>query len=140
MVLIENDVIFAYMNENDEKHRIAEKIFHKLQEGRLKLDISGVTLLEIELIYKSQKLEDRLLEVISALLSLPNVGFIPITPEIVITSVKLRQELGLSFFDSHYAATALYLDGKIISFRARRAYDSIPGLERIDPVDESESD
>ncbi|MDK2383914.1 MAG: hypothetical protein QI199_03770, partial [Candidatus Korarchaeota archaeon] len=63
MVLIENDVIFAYMNENDEKHRIAEKIFHKLQEGRLKLDISGVTLLEIELIYKSQKLEDRLLEV-----------------------------------------------------------------------------
>ncbi len=131
MVLIENDVIFAYMNENDENHHIAEKIFHKLKEGKLKLDISGVTLLEMELIYRSQRVEDRLLEVMSALLSLPNVSFIPLIPEIVITSVRLRQEFGLSFFDSHYAATALYLDGKIVSFDS--TYDNVPGLERIDP-------
>ncbi len=132
MVLMENDVIFAYMNENDENHQVAEKIFQALKKGKLKLDISGVTLLEMELIYKSQKLEERLLEVMSALLSLPNVNFIPLTPEIVITSVRLRQEFGLSFFDSHYTATALYLDGKIISFD--KAYEDVPGLERIDPT------
>ena len=132
MVLMENDVIFAYMNENDENHQVAEKIFQALKKGKLKLDISGVTLLEMELIYKSQKLEERLLEVMSALLSLPNVNFIPLTPEIVITSVRLRQEFGLSFFDSHYTATALYLDGKIISFD--KAYEDVPGLERIDPA------
>ncbi len=129
---MENDVTFAYMNENDENHRVAEKIFQALKKGKLKLDISGVTLLEMELIYKSQRLEDRLLEVMSALLSLPNVNFIPLTPEIVITSVRLRQEFGLSFFDSHYAATAIYLDGKIISFD--KAYEGVPGLERIDPA------
>jgi len=132
VVLMENDVIFAYMNENDENHQVAEKIFQALKKGKLKLDISGVTLLEMELIYKSQKLEERLLEVMSALLSLPNVNFIPLTPEIVITSVRLRQEFGLSFFDSHYTATALYLDGKIISFD--KAYEDVPGLERIDPT------
>ena len=129
---MENDVIFAYMNENDENHRVAEKIFQALKKDKLKLDISGVTLLEMEHIYKSQRLEDRLLEVMSALLSLPNVNFIPLIPEIVITSVRLRQEFGLSFFDSHYAATALYLDGKIISFD--KAYEGVPGLERIDPA------
>jgi len=108
VVLIENNVIFAHMNENDENHQVAERIFHKLKKGNLKLDISGVTLLELEFIYKSQKLEEELLKVMSALLSLPNVGFISLTPEIVITSVRLRQEFGLSFFDSHYATTALF--------------------------------
>ncbi len=131
MVLMENDVIFAYMNENDENHGVAKTIFRKLKEGELKLDISGITLLEMELIFKSQRMEDKLLEVMSALLSLPNVSFTPLTPEIVITSVGLRQEFGLSFFDSHYAATALYLDGKILSFDG--AYDRVPGLVRIDP-------
>lgn len=48
-----------------------------------------------------------------------------------VASVYLRQTLGLSFFDSHYAATALNLDGKIISFD--RAYDRVPGLTRIEP-------
>ncbi|MCD6244519.1 MAG: type II toxin-antitoxin system VapC family toxin [Candidatus Korarchaeota archaeon] len=131
MTLMENDVIFAYMNESDENHQAAVKIFQKLREGKLRVDISGITLLEMELIYRSQRRESELLKVMSALLSLPNVGFIPLTPEIVITSIRLREKIGLSFFDSHYAATALYLDGRIISFD--EAYDKVPGLVRMDP-------
>ncbi len=131
MTLMENDVIFAYMNEKDENHQAAVKVFQKLREGKLRIDISGVTLLEMELIYRSQRRESELLRVMSALLSLPNAGFIPLTPEIVITSIRLREKIGLSFFDSHYAATALYLDGQIISFD--EAYDRVPGLVRIDP-------
>ena len=130
MTLMENDVIFAYMNESDENHQAAVKIFQKLREGKLRVDISGITLLEMELIYRSQRRESELLKVMSALLSLPNVGFIPLTPEIVITSIRLREKIGLSFFDSHYAATALYLDGRIISFD--EAYDKVPGLVRMD--------
>ena len=131
MTLMENDVIFAYMNESDENHQAAVKIFQKLREGKLRVDISGITLLEMELIYRSQRRESELLKVMSALLSLPNVGFIPLTPEIVITSIRLREKIGLSFFDSHHAATALYLDGRIISFD--EAYDKVPGLVRMDP-------
>ena len=130
MTLMENDVIFAYMNESDENHQAAVKIFQKLREGKLRVDISGITLLEMELIYRSQRRESELLKVMSALLSLPNVGFIPLTPEIIITSIRLREKIGLSFFDSHYAATALYLDGRIISFD--EAYDKVPGLVRMD--------
>ncbi len=131
MVLMENDVIFAYMNEEDRNHDAAVRVFEKLRNGELKVDLSGITLLEMELIYRTQRREPELLRIMAALLTLPNVNFVPLTPEIVITSVRLRERVGLSFFDSHYAATALYLDGKVISFD--EAYDRVPGLVRVDP-------
>ena len=116
MTLLENDVIFAYMNEEDPNHRLAARVFDGLRSGRVSVEISGITLLEMELIYRSRGRESELLRTMAALLSLPNVKFIPLTPEIVITSVRLREKFGLSFFDSHHAAAALYLDGRIISF------------------------
>lgn len=131
MVLMENDVIFAFMNEKDRNHDTAVRVFEKLKNGELKVDLSGITLLEMELIYRTQGRESELLRIMAALLTLPNVNFVPLTPEIVITSIRLRERVGLSFFDSHYAATALYLDGKVISFD--EAYDKVPGLIRIDP-------
>ncbi len=131
MVLMENDVIFAYMNEEDRNHYAAVRVFDKLRNGELKVDLSGITLLEMELIYRTQGRESELLRIMSALLTLPNVNFVPLTPEIIITSVRLRERVGLSFFDSHYAATALYLNGKVISFD--EAYGKVPGIARIDP-------
>ncbi|MEM2294070.1 MAG: PIN domain-containing protein, partial [Nitrososphaerota archaeon] len=62
---------------------------------------------------------------------LPHVEYVPLTPDTAVTSVYLRQTLNLSFFDSHYAATALSLDRKIISFD--KVYDKVPGLMRIKP-------
>ena len=131
MPLLENDIIFAYLNQYDPNHKTAEKIFQKLQNGQIKVEISSVSLIEMELIYRSEKIEHKLLEHLAALATLPNVEYIPLTPDIAVASVYLRQNLNLTFFDSHYAATALNLDGKIISFD--KAYDKIPGLTRIKP-------
>jgi predicted nucleic acid-binding protein len=86
----------------------------------------------MELIYRSEGKEDILLEHISAIAAMPNVVFPPFTPSVALTSIHLRKEIGLSFFDSHYAAAALNLDGKIMSFDAD--YDKVEGLERIEPV------
>ncbi len=85
----------------------------------------------MELIYKSEKIEDKLLEHLAALAALPNVEYIALTPDVAVASVYLRQTLNLKFFDSHYAATALNTDRKIISFD--QAYDKVPGLTRIKP-------
>lgn len=49
----------------------------------------------------------------------------------VLTATALRQDHDISFFDSHYAATAILLDEKIIS--TDRIYHSIPGLIVFDP-------
>jgi len=131
MPLLENDIIFAYLNEYDQNHQVAEKIFQKLQNNEITLEISSVSLLEMELIYRSEKKEDQLLKDLSAVAALPNVTYIPLTPDIAVTSVYLRQTLNLTFFDSHYAATALNIDQKIIS--TDKAYNKIKGLTRINP-------
>lgn len=131
MPLLENDVIFAYLNEYDPNHEVAERIFKKLQSGEVKVEISSVSLIEMELIYRSEKMENRLLKDLSAIAALPNVKYIPLTPDVVVASVYLRQTLNLTFFDSHYAATALSLDREIISFD--QVYDIVPGLIHIQP-------
>jgi predicted nucleic acid-binding protein len=131
MPLLENDVIFAYLNEFDTNHTIAERIFQKLQNGEINVEISSVSLIEMELIYRSEKMEDKLLKDLSALAALPHVKYITLTPDVAVASVYLRQTLKLTFFDSHYAATALNLDRKVISFD--QTYDRVPGLIRIKP-------
>lgn len=131
MPLLENDVIFAYINEYDPNHVIAENIFKKLQNGEIIVEISSVSLIEMELIYRSERIEDRLLRDLAALATLPNIRYAALTPDVALASVYLRETLDLTFFDSHYAATALSLDRKIISFD--QAYDKVPGLTRIKP-------
>ncbi|MEM2130725.1 MAG: PIN domain-containing protein [Candidatus Bathyarchaeia archaeon] len=131
MPLIENDVIFAYLNEHDPNHTVAERIFQKLQKGEINVEISSVSLIEMELVYRSEKMEDNLLKDLAAMAALPNVKYVVLTPDIAVASVYLRRTLNLSFFDSHYAATALNLDRKVISFD--KAYDRIPGLTRVKP-------
>ena len=131
-MLLENDVIFAYMNRADPKHNIAERVFEKLRRRDFSFEVSSVSLVEMELIYKSEGVETRLLKDIAALAALPNVKYVALTPDVAVASVYLRQTLGLSFFDSHYAATALELDARIVSFD--RAYDRVQGLTRIEPA------
>jgi predicted nucleic acid-binding protein len=131
MPLLENDIIFSYLNEYDANHTIAERIFQKLQNGEISVEVSSVSLLEMELIYRSEKMEDKLLKDLAAIAALPHVKYIALTPDVAVASVYLRQILNLTFFDSHYAATALNLDRKVISFD--QAYDTVPGLTRINP-------
>jgi len=52
--------------------------------------------------------------------------------DVAVASVYLRQTLNLIFFDSHYAAAALNLDRRIISFD--QSYDRVNGLTRVDPA------
>jgi len=131
MPILENDIIFAYLNEYDDNHLIAERIFKKLKDGEIEVEISSVSLIEMELIYRSQRREERLLKDLAAIAALPHVRYVALTPDIAVASVYLRQTINPSFFDSHYAATALNIDQKIISFD--QAYDTVPGLTRIKP-------
>jgi len=131
MPLLENDVIFAFLNEYDPNHTVAEKIFQKLRSGEAKVEISSVSLVEMELIYRSERMEDKLLKDLAAIAALPNVKYVALTPDVAVASVYLRETLNLSFFDSHYAAAALNLDRKIVSFD--QSYDTVHGLTRLDP-------
>ena len=70
MPLLENDVIFAYLNEYDPNHEVAERTFKKLYDGEISMEISSVSLIEMELIYRSEKMEDKLLKDLVAMATL----------------------------------------------------------------------
>ena len=132
MPLLETDIIFAYLNRDDKHHDTATAVFNAIKHGTI-LSICSLSLVELELIYKSNKLEEYLIPHIAALTTLPNVTYASLSVDIVLSSIYLRQSNGLSFFDSHYAATALRGDSRIVS--TDRAYNNVPGLTRIDPSD-----
>ncbi|MBN1454892.1 MAG: PIN domain-containing protein [Methanomicrobia archaeon] len=105
-------------------------LFQLIKSG-LQLESSSACLLELELIFKSEGREDELLDAVTALKGIENIEFLPVTPEIVISSIAIRRNYELTFFDSHYAATALSRDRIIISMD--RAYDDSPSLNRYGP-------
>jgi len=70
MLLLENDVIFAYLNEYDPNHEIAERTFKKVYDGKISMEISSVSLIEMELIYRSEKMEDKPLKDLAAMATL----------------------------------------------------------------------
>jgi predicted nucleic acid-binding protein len=130
--LMENDIIFAYLNKLDRNHETAAKLMQKLGNGEIIIEFSSVALVEMELVYMSQGLENRLVEDLATVAALPGIHVLPLTPDIAVAAAYLRETHDLSFFDSHYTATSLAGDGEIISFDA--AYDRVPGITRTDPA------
>lgn len=70
-------------------------------------------------------MEDKLLRDLAAMAALPNAKYATLTPDMAITNAYLRQTLNLTFFGSHYAATALSADRRITSFD--KTCDRVPG-------------
>ena len=128
--LLETDLIWAYLNREDRYHDNAKTIFSSIKQG-VRYSVSSLSLIELELIYKSNHLEEHLARHIAALSTLPNISYANLSVDIVLSSIYLRMTHGLSFFDSHYAATALQGDAQIMS--TDQAYEKVPGLKRLNP-------
>lgn len=54
------------------------------------MEISSVSLIEMELIYRSGKMEDKLLKDLAAMAALPNMRYVALTPDVAVASVYLR--------------------------------------------------
>ena len=137
MPTIETDMIFAFLNENDHHHETSSKLFAKITSG-FKVELPSSALIEMELIYKSEGRETDLIHHVGNLITVPNMTTVPLTPETILLAIKLREDYGLSFFDSHHAASALQGDGKIIG--TDQAFKRVKALEVIDPHEITETD
>ena len=127
--LVETDLLFAFLNQDDSYHETAKNLFNKIREG-YNVQISTLSLVELELLYKTNQIEDMLLHHLAILTTLPNLEYLALTSEVVLTATALRQDHNISFFDSHYAATAIKNDRKMIS--TDQVYKRIPGIIVID--------
>ena len=80
---------------------------------------STATLQEIIFWFFNRGLQREMIPAINAISHIDNVRWIPLTPEICLTSTMLIKEYSINPFDAYHAATAVY--------------DRIKGITKINP-------
>ena len=136
-MLIETDILVAHVKESDWLKRPSEIILGAAESGELSLCASSESL--HELYYLGVKLGidlETLLAKIASLVRIEGIRWLPSTAEVSLAALTLMIEYGLSsIFDAYYAATALLMDPDRTIVSTDSAYDSVPGLRRVDPRD-----
>lgn len=129
MPIIELDALIAFVNASDKLHRAAARLFDKICAGKIKgAKAAASAYLEYELVLRSRGYPTpEIREHLAAFKNLPNLGEAPLNLNAVLKAFELREEHGLSYFDSLHAATALLADGEIIS--SDEAYRKVEGLK-----------
>ncbi len=135
-MMIETDVLYAYVKKDDWLKPAAEQVISKIIQGELgTVYASRESLHEMYYVSKEEGLSvDELIARTAALTAIENLTFLETTPEIDLLALALiRQYRITSIFDAYYAATALNQvpDRTIIS--TDTVFDAIPGVKRIDP-------
>ena len=130
--LIESDLLLAAIKKEDRLKPAAERILEKIDSGELKgVYASTAVLQEVVFWFYNRQLLSELAKAVNILSHLPNVEWIPITPEICLTASLLINEYNTSPFDAYHAATAIPRDKTILS--TEHIYDKIKGITRIEP-------
>lgn len=129
------DLIIGLISTKDKLHDISKRIFKKIEAGNLKnVFIPASVFLEYELVLKSKEIAGSdLLKDIIHLRSIENIGEIPLTSNIIINALKLREKYDLTYFDSLHCAGALQIDAIIIS--SDKDFKFITNLQVIEPKD-----
>jgi len=129
MPLIETDTLYAFLNANDVNHKFANNILLQVNNGELEAKFSSVSLIELQLIYKSKNIEYDFEFDLVELQRIKNLIWAPLDAISSLTAIHLRNRYTLSFFDSLHVGIAINLDKQIIS--QDKEYDNISGLKRI---------
>jgi len=135
MPVIELDMLIALLNASDKLHQTASSLFEKIVSGEIRgVKVASSAYLEYELILRSGSYPgSEIRKDLTAFKNLPNLGEAPLTVNVILKASQLREEYGLSYFDSLHAATAILTDKEMIS--QDRAYGKIKGIRAITPQD-----
>ncbi len=129
MPLIETDLLYSFLNANDINHKFANNIMLQVNSGELVVKFSSVSLIELQLIYKSKKIEYEFELDLVELQRIKNIEWALLDTISSLTAIYFRKKYNLSFFDSLHVGIAINLDKQIIS--QDKEYDNIAGLKRI---------
>jgi predicted nucleic acid-binding protein len=130
--VIELDMLIAFVNPHDKLHDLADKLFSRIAAGKVKVAVASSALLEYELLLRSRGYPEREIrsDIEAFRTLLPDV---PISSTIIIKASEIRERYGLTYFDSLHAASAIIVDGIIIS--TDRDYEKVREIQAIKPED-----
>jgi len=93
-ILIESDLIMAFVKKEDRLRPIAEKILTQIHMGKIKgVYASVATLQEVIFWFYNRGLLRELVEVLNAVIHIKNILWVELTPEICLTATLLMKEL-----------------------------------------------
>jgi predicted nucleic acid-binding protein len=131
--IIELDLLIAFVNASDKRHEVADKVFREIMNGKIKnAKVASSAYLEYELVHRSlgYPLKDTKREILS-FRNFPSLGEESLTSKVIVKAMQLRETIGMTYFDSLHASTALLTDREIISTDS--VYDKVDSLTRIEP-------
>lgn len=130
MPVIELDMLIGLVNPHDRLHSLAEKLFKEVSAGKIKITVASSALLEYELLLRSRGYSEKEIRLdIEAFKNM--LSEIPINSDVMVKASELREKFGLTYFDSLHAASAINVDGVIVS--TDREYEGIEDLDAIKP-------
>lgn len=135
-MMIETDLLYAYIKTKDWLKPQAEGIINRISRGDMGVINASREVLH-ELYYVSMEegvtLDDYLTRAVS-LTAISHLEFLPTTHEIDLLAITLMKQYNItSIFDAYHAATALNQDPDHAIISTDRIYDKIPGINRLDP-------
>ena len=137
-MMIETDILYAYVKPHDWLKPVATKIINMIERGELGIVYaSRESLHEMYYVSMAEGVSlDEFIERIASVTAIENLEFIDTNYTVDLLAFTLMRQYNLSsVFDAYYAATLLSMveDRTIIS--TDKVFDAIPGIKRIDPRD-----
>ncbi len=133
MPVLDTEVLFA-LNPRDRKHNIALKLLNGLKEEGGRILVPDTAMFEFQAVLRSIGKEPLIIR--ASILALRRAIEInrggevnTISSALLARQCEIEEEYGLTFFDSLIAASALSLDGELVS--DDDAFDRVPGIRRI---------
>jgi len=134
--MLETDVLFAHIKEEDWLKKDAETILEEVVSGRLGQVLASREALH-ELYYllaRSNLAAGDILSKVGALTSIANLVGVPTATDTDLLALSLMATYGLtSVFDSYHAATCLLEDTSHEIISTDDIYDKIGRIKRKDP-------
>ncbi|MDG6913263.1 MAG: PIN domain-containing protein [Nitrososphaerota archaeon] len=135
-MLLESDILVAYLKEDDWLKPTAEKVIAAVEGGRLgEVSCSAATLHEMYYVFSEHAPIQTILADFARVTTIKNLKFVDPSAETYLSALHLARTYGItSVFDALYAATALspmVPDHTILSTDG--VFEKVPGLKRQPP-------
>jgi len=137
-LIIETDLLYAYVKENDWLKPLATRILREISEGKHgTVHASREALHELYYVSMDEGVSlDEYITRAAAVTAIDNLEFHPTTYKVdLLALVLMKQYRVSSIFDAYHAATVLSLEEDLTLISTDTVYDRIPGITRIDPRD-----
>ena len=133
-MLIESDLLIPLIKKDDRLREASEKVLNQIKSGRLTGAYASTAAIQ-EVIYwlYNRGLHQEAVQAVNALKLLPNLEWVPLSPDICLQAAIIIKEYEASPFDAYHAATALSRDSVVMS--TEHVYGRIPGLTVLNPTE-----